>query len=232
MENMQAKIRKLLALSQSSNEHEARQAPLRARELMAKHKLTERDCLDSGRQEVKYHLSDWTASARRYPWMVSLSNVIAEHYCCMAYRSRSYQKQTFRIGFVGFEDDTAVCAEVFAYAVRSILDRLNHMDDVFRFWHDAADKRRIRNSYGYGFVRGLEEAYELQTAQNQQWGLILSVPKEVEDAASSMKKKQFHAAAADQISESSYLEGVQDGRNFVPEKMLKESDCAKETATA
>ena len=38
------KIRKLLALAESPNEAEAQAALLKARQLMAEHKLTEREC--------------------------------------------------------------------------------------------------------------------------------------------------------------------------------------------
>lgn len=40
------KIRKLLALAESPNEHEARAALLKARQLMAEHKLSELDFQD------------------------------------------------------------------------------------------------------------------------------------------------------------------------------------------
>lgn len=41
------KIRKLLALAESPNEHEARAALLKARELMAEYKLTEAEIKDA-----------------------------------------------------------------------------------------------------------------------------------------------------------------------------------------
>ena len=47
------KIRKLLALAESPNEHEARAALLKARQLMAEHKLTEAELKDVEKQQVK-----------------------------------------------------------------------------------------------------------------------------------------------------------------------------------
>ena len=41
MENYKEKIKKLLALSESSNEHEAKAALLKAKQLMIEHKITE-----------------------------------------------------------------------------------------------------------------------------------------------------------------------------------------------
>ena len=51
--NYKVKIKKLLALAESPVEAESRAALLKARELMARHKLSERDLKDEGGQEVK-----------------------------------------------------------------------------------------------------------------------------------------------------------------------------------
>ena len=80
------KIRKLLALAESPEEHEARAALLKARQLMAEHKLTEAELKDVEKQEVKDILTDITCSKRRNPWIVNLSAVIGESYCCKGYR--------------------------------------------------------------------------------------------------------------------------------------------------
>ena len=70
------KIRKLLALAESPVEAEARAALLKARQLMAEHKLTERDCREAEKQTVKDVLTDITCSKRREPWIVPLSATI------------------------------------------------------------------------------------------------------------------------------------------------------------
>ena len=51
--NYKAKIKKLLALAESPVEAEAQAALLKSRELMAKHKLSERDLKDVGKREVR-----------------------------------------------------------------------------------------------------------------------------------------------------------------------------------
>ena len=50
--NIRDRIAKLLALSESPNEHEAKAALLKARELMATHKLRPEDVLDAKEQKV------------------------------------------------------------------------------------------------------------------------------------------------------------------------------------
>ena len=78
MADYKDKIRKLLALAQSPEEAEAKAALLRARELMAKHKLTEADLEEAKNQAVRNVLTDITCSKRRDPWIVNLSAVIGE----------------------------------------------------------------------------------------------------------------------------------------------------------
>ena len=88
MEDYKDKIRKLLALAQSPVEAEAKAALLKARELMAKHKLTEAELGEAKKQAVRDVKTDITCSKRRDPWIVVLAAVIGEHYCCKGYRSR------------------------------------------------------------------------------------------------------------------------------------------------
>lgn len=86
MADYKDKIRKLLALAQSPEEAEAKAALLRARELMAQHKLTEADLEEAKKQAVRDVKTDITCSKRRDPWIVGLSAVIGEHYCRRRYR--------------------------------------------------------------------------------------------------------------------------------------------------
>ena len=53
MADYKDKIRKLLALAQSPEEAEAKAALLRARELMAPHKLSEADFVEEKKQAVR-----------------------------------------------------------------------------------------------------------------------------------------------------------------------------------
>lgn len=114
------KIRKLLALAESPVEAEARAALLKARQLMAEHKLTERECREAEKQAVKDVLTDITCSKRREPWIIPLSATIGESYCCKGYRKRFYGQQTQHVGFIGLEDDVEICIAVFKYAVDCI----------------------------------------------------------------------------------------------------------------
>ena len=71
------KIRKLLALAKSPEPEEAKLALLKARKLMAEHKLTERD-LDEHDTTVIQQEIDETFSKKANSWMAPLSSIIGE----------------------------------------------------------------------------------------------------------------------------------------------------------
>ncbi len=72
------KIKKLLALSESSNEHEAKSALLKAKKLMAEHKIAEIDLKDIDKKKVIHTTTEFRCSKRREAWMIGLATTIAE----------------------------------------------------------------------------------------------------------------------------------------------------------
>ncbi len=218
------KIRKLLALAESPNEHEAKAALLKAKQLMAEHKISELDIKDVEKQEVKNILTDITCSKRRNPWVVELSATIGENYCCKSYRNHRWGEQTQRIGFIGLEDDIEICIAIFKYAVECILAGEKRLKKELNDYGYTGDYiKTMRDSYGFGFVRGIRSVFYKQKQEHQEWGLVMVMPKEVEEASSHLGKEPFEAKAADNISASAYNLGRQDGRNFRPEKRLQEA---------
>lgn len=110
--NIKDKIAKLLALAESPNENEAKAALLKARELMAEHKLRPEEVVKADKVKVIREVLDVTCTAMTNPWAVSLSAIIAEHYCCRAYRNRGAGCKTNRIGLVGLEEDFEIAKRI------------------------------------------------------------------------------------------------------------------------
>lgn len=79
------KISRLLALAASPYEAEARAALLKARQLMAEHKLCPEDITPPERQRVIKESTGVTSTKMSSPWAVQLSAIIGEHYCCRHY---------------------------------------------------------------------------------------------------------------------------------------------------
>lgn len=219
------KIRKLLALAESPVEAEAKAALLKARQLMAEHKLREEDCLEPEKLKVKKALVGVTCTKRLNAWMVALSAIIAENYCCTAFRSKRKGMQTVEIGFVGFEDDFEVCERIFKYAVDCVLSHCKAMRKEYRDIYTGKHIGKMCDAYGYGFARGVTEMFERQTRENQEWGLVLVVPQEVKDKAAEMGEGSVfkEADAPAHMSELEAMrEGYQDGQEFDPARRLTE----------
>lgn len=131
------KIRKLLALAKSPEPEEAKLALLKARKLMAEHKLTERDLEEHDTTVIQQEI-DETFSKKANSWMAPLSSIIGENYCCAAYRCKRGAKTTvWRVGFIGLKDDFEICVKIFRYAVRCVKSeqkklRKQHRDYTIR----------------------------------------------------------------------------------------------------
>lgn len=218
--DIKEKIRHLLALAQSPNEHEARAALLKARELMARHKLSEAELEDAESQAVKDIETDITFSKRRNPWIFPLSAVISESYCCKCYRTHTKGQQTQTVGFIGLENDVDICTAVFRYAVDCVYAKIKRIKIENEGWPKSY-VRTLCDSYGYGFATGCQEAFNRQQQENnEEWGLVLVMPQEVIEASQHLGNRPFKARAEDKISRQDFMQGCTDGRQFDPKRRL------------
>lgn len=124
------KIEKLISLSGSSNENEARAAMLKAQELMAKYEI-DREQIKG--QEKERPVVGFTSSPYREEWIHMVSSVIAENFRC---RSISIVKNnsggSFRIRFYGYEEDAEICINIFNYAVQVIRKKIYNITGHIR----------------------------------------------------------------------------------------------------
>lgn len=132
------KIWKLLNLADSPNEHEAKAALLKARELIAEYKLQTEELQDSKSVKVVDHTIDITCTKMTNTWAVSLSVIIAEHYCCKAYRNHVKGEKKVTIGFVGLEEDFEVCVRVFRYAYDCVDSRCRALKTEYKGIYTAS----------------------------------------------------------------------------------------------
>lgn len=212
------KIRKLLALAESPNENEAKLALLKARQLMAEYKLSEAEVKDLSKQEVQKVVTDIFCSSRKNPWILPLSEVISENYCCKAFSRKEKYKQIRQVGFIGFRDDVEVCIAIFKYA----MDCINSGIKIIRHRYGSSKETTIqRNNYAIGFVNGIEVAFQRQQQENQSaWGLILTTPQQVLDAISGMEKQHYRPKVFQTVSRQEYFRGLEEGKKFDPTTKL------------
>ena len=209
------KIRNLLALAESSNEYEARDALLKARQLMAKHKISDREIKEHTEENVVQNKTGITYSKRRDPWMYDLARTIAEYHCCRNFQVREKGKQVAEIGFIGLSDDLPVCLEVFQYAVDCIYSVTKKL---------RKDKGvKTADSYGFGFTVGLRDAYHKQQTK-EKWVLVLYVPKTVDAVFSNIKIHKTNNVMKLQDSDMlDFRKGIMDGHKFHAQKRIKHS---------
>lgn len=218
------KIQKLLALAESPNEHEAKAALLKARELMARYKLTEQKINNVSRKMVKNICTNIVCSKRKNPWIVGLSAIIGENYCCRSYCEHVYRKQTRNIEFIGLADDVEICAAIFEYAVDCVLSKIKCIRKENK-GNDSIYVRQICDSYGYGFTAGIKKAFEKQEEENKSsWGLVLVTPQEVLEAVQNWKEETFSANAEEYILAKEYKDGYIYGKEFDPAKRLRSKE--------
>ena len=168
-------------------------------------------------------LTDITCSKRREPWIIPLSATIGESYCCKGYRKRYYGQQTQHVGFIGLEDDVEICIAVFKYAVDCIRAGVKKIKAEYAEYASYYSKfiKQECDSYGYGFVRGIDTAFERQGEENrEEWGLVLVMPKEVTEAAHHLGHEHFKSSAEDNLSAGAYRQGYAEGREFDPTRRI------------
>ncbi|MBO4913766.1 MAG: DUF2786 domain-containing protein [Oscillospiraceae bacterium] len=222
MDKVREKIKKLLALGESPNENEAREALLRARALMAQHKLCAEDVEDE--PLVISETVEVFCSPEKDAWAVELSAIIAEHYCCGSFRRRR-QGDEVEIGFIALDCDFDLCRDIFRYAydcVKSSCESLSYQER--KKGRSEQIIKRDCNSYAMGFCYGLQTAYERQDKEHRDWALVLSTPKPVSDVMNDMKQaKEPFLKQEPKAKDLQFLsKGFLDGLRFDPGRRLPE----------
>lgn len=222
MASVKDKIRKLLALAESPNENEAKLALLKARALMAEHKLTEHDLHHAEAQKVIYDETGVSCTAMTNSWASALGNIIATHYCCKCVRKRDFGSKVHRVAFIGLEDDFDIAKKIFLYAydcVTSQCDRIRK--DKKRMGWSASDIRKACNAYGNGFVAGVNQMYQEQEKEHSDWGLVMVAPKPVSDYLASLKtKKTNFGKGGERWTQSIRNAGFEAGKQFAPNRRI------------
>lgn len=218
MANIREKIEKLLALASSPNENEAKAALLKAKELMAKNKLTEADFEDIKKQELKtFRCEDitWTTDSGRV-WMAKLAKLICDEYLCVAAWGTKPRTRTHVLYITGMEEDLEVCKSVMGYAVGFIEGQIEDLQRKYR----RQDPKAIANSYAEGFILGLEMAFEEQKAEHPEWGLVVVKPEEVKGYEENLRSKSVKAKKSD-FNALAYMKGQNDGHDFNKRKVIE-----------
>lgn len=229
--NIKERIAKLLALAESPNENEAKAALLKARVLMVQHKLQPEECTGKKDEKVvKKIFADIKCTTMTDFWIYRLAGVIASHYCCKRYCLKAPRSKSITIVLMGLESDLEITERIFRYAIDCVKNEQRNIRRA-RTWqgYSATDIRLACNAYGDGFVAGLDQMYQKQDAEHQEWGLVMVVPQSVQDAYGSMNMAthKTHAKTAGAWADKYRNQGVEHGRSFNPGQRLHNTAIAK-----
>jgi Protein of unknown function (DUF2786) len=126
------RVKKLLALSTSSNVNEAANAAAAAQKLMLEHRLTEADVSDT--QEGQMFELSMGAAGFDSRWKFVLVTAVARAFFCEAVGLRVGKRRKVRI--VGRKEDVGIAAQVFRY-LHSEIDRLAKIEIESIDWDDG-----------------------------------------------------------------------------------------------
>lgn len=206
--NVVEKIRKLLALAGSDNKHESESAMLKAQELLAKHNLSLSSIEDHEPKNVKEDKTGVTFTKAK--WKARIATVIADNFRCQMY-FKTYR--VHEITFLGLEEDVTICKIMLEYAIECIGNEVRKLSKEYR--KNGESTKGLENDFALGFAEGLATKFEDQKTRNQEWGLVLVKPKEVQEAYSNIKfsKKKVGCAEFKGLKDA-YLDGVEAGKQF------------------
>ena len=227
MKDYKEKIKKLLALAESNNEHEAKAALLKAKELMAEYKIEEIDLIDAKSRKVKRIYTQYEYTKRGEWWIGSLAQVIAGNYCCRCASNIPHKgAQKRQIFFIGLEGDVEICEKIFGYAVESArkFGKLYLKENYRGVNLSSQDKNRLKNSYAIGFSNGVHEAFEVQKAEKAEsgeagWGLVMVIPQEVNDDCKGFRTDRYISRNR-VVYRDAKAQGYDEGRKFNPNGRL------------
>ena len=234
MSNVADKIRKILAVAESNNPNEAMTALLKAREVMARYKVSESDLKkNSGHNQLTMsvymgnHFTENTNS-----WFVRLGQIIAENHCCTVVVRPVNNRKVMHISFAGINEDPYIAREVFAYAVQHIKRNSRKykkeisqiiFEDNFGNYKHLEQKVVIKktktweSSYVTGFIRGLTYQYEIQFKSNddeENLALALIPDPKVVELKEHIDKKADRKIREDTTDQSAIIKGYKDGCEF------------------
>lgn len=110
------RIRKLLSLSKSANEHEAASAAASAAKMMLEHEIEEASLCDAPEAVEKSTLDE--TGKKRVPWKGILAHSLTVAHGCKAYTERSNGGATIKI--VGQPSKVATIRYMYAYLVSEV----------------------------------------------------------------------------------------------------------------
>ena len=214
-ERLIERVRKLLALSNSSNEHEAALAAAHAQRLLAEHNLamSELEMQEEGAGEAELLVARTVSK-----WLSSLFATVANAFDCFPIVTTTPSNS--RLRFIGVGEDPGVAACTLEYLIKE----LRRLASGYQRQLEArggrlnpADRQRVRLSYLLGAVHGVRQAMLEQQTRTPTTSTALVPVKDAlikqyrDEHFGSLRTRRSRASTV--LSEA-FHRGGQDGANL------------------
>ena len=209
--DIEEKIKKLLALSESNNPNEAKAALLKAQELMLKYNISEGNAgTDAEICTESIHIS-----RNRYAKRIAV--LIADNF-----RTKTWLS-TQHINFMGFREDVTASRLCFEYLIEESAKCFN--DYVYNHKDSFEDNTKSYQNYIYrqwmdGFVAGLEEAFESRKSELE-YQIMLITPEEVLQEFNKMPLHSVRLGSGKRLSEEAYDTGYENGKTALDKRSIE-----------
>ncbi|MBS6601369.1 MAG: DUF2786 domain-containing protein [Clostridium sp.] len=215
------KIKKLLSLSKSPNENEAKLAMLKVQELLVKYKLSLTEVINYKEQKSNVVKEESNITFRTAKWKANLARIIAENYGCYSYFRTN---KTHMIMFLGNEEDAYICKLAFEYAIDSIEATFKRIKK--EYIKQGTSIKGLKTNYALGFIDGLKIAFDKQKETHKEWSLVLVKDKAVEEAYNNMNFSRTINTHCEPLTcfYDVYDKGFQDGERFNLSERIVDTD--------
>ncbi len=211
--DIEEKIKKLLALSESNNPNEAKAALLKAQELMLKYNISE---IDNKEAEICTE----SIKINRNKFANRISVLIANNF-----RTKTWVSADC-INYIGFRED--VCASKFCFvylieeSARCFSDYVYNHKESFEDKNPKFYQKYLYRQWMEGFLSGLEEAFESRKS-DLEYQIMLITPEEVLREYNKLSLHSVSLRAGNRLSEEAYDAGYENGKTALDKRSIEEN---------
>lgn len=221
------RIKRLLATAEGeANMNESHTAFLLAQEMMVKYGVDPHELTDDERV-LEVLEGQGTEYKRLYWYERKLAGIVARNFRCKYfYRSKHIDGKLQiqrKVMFMGTEQDVELATAMYKLVISAIefyTQRYIKIEGLGIRSHTQS----LKNDYMSGFIAGLDTKFEEQI-QTQEWGLVLLVPKEVEEKYDEIVTGKTISLSIPTVeSQESYQQGYKDGHAIDYKKETIDAD--------
>ncbi len=212
-DNIDAKIKKLLALSQSSNPNEAQAALLKAQDLMLKYNLS----IDYETDTPEIITDYLTIKHEKYHIQMTL--IIADNF-----RTRTWTGRD-KIYFIGYREDVTAsksCLDYLTNESYQCFSQYIYVNEASESINSKSYSKYLYRQWMEGFVSGIRDAFN-ERKNNPEYELMLITPTEVLIEYNKLPLRSGREIRRTQIyKQETFDAGYNEGKGAIDRRSLPE----------